>query len=292
MTLINELQRKTIDPSISVSDLLKIAYMVAVKLNINDFEQWIDSELKGYTETTTELPEYRFIGGIMRSFNPIYGWRDVNVNVPWLIEELGHIPVIDKLSEIEYLVKSESEIYRPLPPQMAKNFSQNNYGMQAIIFLNKHQFHGIIDNVRTKILKWTLTLEKEGILSENMTFNEDERASIQGITINNFVGNVANASIQQGIGNTMNIESHNSDIDTAKFLVSELKKIVSNMPNDENKETTRADLETIERQLKSPVPKIAIVKELLKSVRNVIEGAIGSLTASYPAIADAFNKLV
>lgn len=125
-----------------------------------------------------------------------------------------------------------------------------------------------------------------------MTFNEKERTEAQNITINNnFFGSVTNAPIQQGNGNTMNIEQNKNELDTAKFLVEEIKKLMNDVPQNENKETLQADIETIESQLKSPTPKIFIIKELFKSARNVLEGTMGSLTASYPDIANAFNEL-
>lgn len=290
MTLVHDLQRKAIDQSVPISDLLRMAYMVAVKLNLTDFEQWLNNELNGYRDAN-DLPDYRSITGFMRSYNPYHGWRDVTVKDKRLVRALEHLPIVDKISEVEHLAKSAEEIYRQLQPEMDSSFSRKNYGMKAVIFLGKQQLHGIVDSVRTKILDWALVLEQKGILGAEMNFNEKERTTAQNITINNFVGNVANAPIQQGNGNTMNIEQHKNELDTAKFLVEEIKKLMNDMPQDEKKETLQADIETVESQLKSPAPKMPIIKELFKSVRNVIEGTMGSLTASYPDIANAFNEL-
>lgn len=39
MTLVHNLQKQALDPNIPISDLLRIAYTVAVKLSLTDFEQ-------------------------------------------------------------------------------------------------------------------------------------------------------------------------------------------------------------------------------------------------------------
>lgn len=100
--------------------------------------------------------------------------------------------------------------------------------MKAAIFLNEQQLFGIIDSVRTQILDWSLKLEQKGILGDNMTFDENEIQNAQGITINNFIGSVANAPIQQGLTNTMTIENSRTDnIEIAKSLIAEINKILT-----------------------------------------------------------------
>jgi hypothetical protein len=42
----------------------------------------------------------------------------------------------------------------------------------------------------------------------------------------------------------------------------------------------QSDLATIETQLSSPRPKVEIIKESLRSIRNIAEGTVGSMAAS------------
>ena len=42
----------------------------------------------------------------------------------------------------------------------------------------------------------------------------------------------------------------------------------------------RGDIATIETQLSSPRPKVEIIKESLRSIRNIADGAVGSMAAS------------
>jgi hypothetical protein len=51
--------------------------------------------------------------------------------------------------------------------------------------LSTTAFRGILENVRSKLLDWTLELEKQGVLGENMSFNQAEKQIAHNITVNN-----------------------------------------------------------------------------------------------------------
>ena len=57
-----------------------------------------------------------------------------------------------------------------------------------------------MERVKNTILEWTLQLESEGILGENMQFNISEKERAQSIpqTINNYYGNtnVINSAVE------------------------------------------------------------------------------------------------
>ena len=118
MTLVQDLLKKALDTNISTSDLLRNAYTVAFKLNIPDLKQWINNELNGYKDAN-DLPDYRFVKGFMRSYNPYHGWQDVTIKDKKLIRALEHLPIVDKISAIEQFTESKEEI-RNLPNSMPK----------------------------------------------------------------------------------------------------------------------------------------------------------------------------
>lgn len=293
MKLVLELQKKALDSNISVVDLLRTAYSVAVKLNLNEFKKWISCELNGYLDSSEELPDYRFVVGTMKCLHPFYGWTNIIIDDPVLIGEIEHMPIWQKISEIEQLAQTTCLTGKYLPPKLNVAFAKQNHGMMAATIIDKSQCHGILDSVKNKVLDWALNLEKNGILGEDMSFNENEIKSAQGITINNFVGSVANAPVQQGIKNTLTIDNNTNDIETSRFLISEIKKIIPDFPNLQNNDFLQADIATIDSQLKSPTPRMYFIKELFGSIRNIIEGALGSnLATTYPKIVEAFQKLM
>lgn len=291
MKFVHHLQNLALQSENSIVDLLRNAYVIACKLNLLDFKQWILHELNGY-DNIQDLPQYRFISSVIKFNNPCYGWLETNISDKKLLKELAHLPITDKISEIHQLISDKNIPIRYLPPNLDIALSESYYGMKAAIFLNEQQLFGIIDCVRTQILDWSLTLEQKGILGDNMTFDENELKNAQGITINNFVGSVANTPMQQGLVNTMTIENSRTDnIEIAKSLVSEINKMLENMPPSEDKDTILADVSTIDSQLKSPKPKINIIKEVARSIRNILEGSFGSLIANaYPKIHELLHN--
>ena len=75
-SLVLELQRDSLDSSVAISGLLRKALVVAHKLQIREFEEWVTRELDGY-QNAAEVPQYRQIQGSVRVWNPFHGWQPV-----------------------------------------------------------------------------------------------------------------------------------------------------------------------------------------------------------------------
>src|SRR2546428_7315747 len=61
-SLVLDSQRHIIESDRPVSDLLRMALVIAKKLELKEVEQWIESELNGYSHTTS-VPRYRDVSG-------------------------------------------------------------------------------------------------------------------------------------------------------------------------------------------------------------------------------------
>lgn len=59
-----KLQQLALDPNIPIGELLSNAYVIALKLDINDFSAWCQKELHGYQEGD-QIPAYRIFRGNM-----------------------------------------------------------------------------------------------------------------------------------------------------------------------------------------------------------------------------------
>lgn len=136
-------------------------------------------------------------------------------------------------------------------------------------------------------------LEHQENVGENMTVESKSPHTEPGINIvNNYSCTFTNSQLQQGNNNTMNLKKDDTEIETVKSLLTELKKITKNLPDNHQQSELQADIETIESQLKSPKPKIGFIKEICKSMRNILEGSIGStLATTYPYIDELLKKL-
>jgi hypothetical protein len=71
-TIVEQIQRDALDPSVSVSTLLRRVKLAAAKLGLGQVENWVEQELNGYSST---LPEYRIMRGSPMAFNPYTGWQ-------------------------------------------------------------------------------------------------------------------------------------------------------------------------------------------------------------------------
>jgi len=72
-SLVLELQRDALDASVPILALLRKSLVVAKKLNIQEFQHWVQNELNGYANGS-EIPKYRFVRGELKAFNPYQGW--------------------------------------------------------------------------------------------------------------------------------------------------------------------------------------------------------------------------
>ena len=142
-----------------------------------------------------------------------------------------------------------------------------------------------------------MKLEKEGVLGEGMSFTPKERAVAATINIDNFVQGVTDSQIQ--IGSPRAQQIHQIDeavLSLLRDLVSALDNVVheqSSTEQDSSVDEVRAELDTLRAQVNSPRPKRGVVKESLKSLRTILEGAAGSVLASNaPALIDNAARIL
>jgi AbiTii len=176
-SLVLELQRDVLNPEISVLVLLRKALVVAKKLNIQEFQQWVEKELKGYPDGS-DVPKYRFMLGVLKANNPYHGWSPVRV--PSQIHELiSKRPVHQPISQIETLVKNlkdKNASLTAMPPaleELLREYANIPFEMQ--IHIDVSQAKVVLEAVRDVILDWSLKLEEDGILGEEMTFSQEEK---------------------------------------------------------------------------------------------------------------------
>jgi hypothetical protein len=176
-SLVEELQRDALDSSVSVLDLLRKALVVATKLNIDEFKEWIELELKGYSGQET-VPDYRNVVGEIKAYHPynlFYGW------IPCILPDdinqmVSKNALFQSISELQNLVeKSENFLYVSTPFQdiLRELFdSETNYSLK----ISTSQMSRILEHTKDIILKWSLQLEEDGILGDGMTFNKQEKS--------------------------------------------------------------------------------------------------------------------
>ena len=252
--LVSELQKDALDANVKVSDLLRKAYVVATKLNIPDFKDWIQKELNGYdADDKDEIPNYRLITGEIRYYNPYHGLQPIIVqNTEWA-KALQNRHAFQSIREFEDLMtnpdtngslcmsfsqETENLLYKHIPRLNARPY----------LFFSRTTISKIIDIVKNTILEWALKLEEEGITGDGVSFSEEEKKKAennQTIHIENFqgiLGNVTGSTVNQD--NTINIQQADFESLT-RFLeskgveqddIEELKKAVKEETSIESSE--------------------------------------------------------
>lgn len=204
MSIVLELQKLAIENNTDVLQLLRKAYLIARKLELTDFESWLDCELHGYKDNS-KLPRYRNIRGELKGYNPMRGWIPVVINDTEFEQLFSTAPVSEPIASIcELLRKAKDQVVFPLTGSQCAVISKLvEFNTKYSIFCPTSQLSNIIEQVKTEILSWALLLEQNGILGTDITFSTEEKNTAQSNDrivnyVNYFNGPVGNAQIQQG----------------------------------------------------------------------------------------------
>lgn len=210
--IVLQLQQLAASSDASAGELLRMSRIVATKLGLDDFNQWIVQELHGYPGDV-EVPEYRVRIGELQAFNPYNGrYMPVRFVGGEINEKLSTVHFRQPVGELEDLVRETS-----------KGFVQVRFADRQIDVIRQMldpgdrdwvipfrklantQVSSILDRVRNIILDWALKLEAAGILGTGVTFSDDEKdkaARSQEITIQNFqgiIGDVTQSTVTQNL---------------------------------------------------------------------------------------------
>lgn len=286
-SIVLDLQRESMNKDSNISNLLRKSFVIARKLNIEDFEKWVNQELNGYMNEPDKIPDYRVVRGSVQFLNPIYGWRPVIIENPETADIVSTHKISQPITEIEYLVtRSDSDhLIVQLPQNIQNQLSKSVDGMPTKfqVSFGISQAQQIIDSVRNIMLDWSIQLEEDGILGEGVSFSTEEKheADKQNYTVNNFYGNTSGVQIQQHTQDSNQIQSNSIDFQNVKEFISMLQKNLSQIKLEkESEKTLELEIDKILNELKESKPKSGLIKESMMTIRNVLEGITGSLVAS------------
>lgn len=181
--IVLELQREALKSNSDVVSLLRKAYLVARKLKLKEFESWINNELNGYKDDN--VPIYRMLNGTLKGYNQFYGWT--SVQIPREFEkEIKSFKTRDSITSLVNVCNAtrNNEVMIWLDSKYNKMISSFvGFEMNFAIFITTNQIYNIIERIKTTILDWTINLEENGILGENLEFSNFERECAQKILL-------------------------------------------------------------------------------------------------------------
>lgn len=168
-----------------MTDILRKALILLSKLKIPEFKEWVIKELNGYSNDD-KIPDYRVVQGELKGYNPIYGLVPVLIDDSEMEKILNTRKLTQSIPELEDLVSNSNEksLHINVPDNIPMMF---NIDSKVILKISSSQIVKIIENVRTKLLDWTLSIENDEPISNELILLEDENKSLPTIPISNNV---------------------------------------------------------------------------------------------------------
>jgi len=202
-SIVKQLQEEACNTNTKLLDLLRKALLIANKLKLIEFEQWVKQELSGYTDKKL-IREYRIANCEIKANVPGQGWQ--TLYFPNRKDELmvKRVPIMQSISELQELRGTSKELIMPLRG-VELQILQNTFKTNSEItrFIPNTAIDKICEAVKTTILEWALQLESEGILGEGISFTVQERniasnnLSIQIEHFHGILGNIDNSIVTQ-----------------------------------------------------------------------------------------------
>ncbi|WP_423391489.1 hypothetical protein [Burkholderia sp. LMG 21824] len=206
--IVIQLQELASNSDHDISDSLRKALMVATKLDLAAFRGWILAELNGYAGASREmLPDYRTIHGELRVQNPFHGLQ------PFLVPQNLHdavtqVHVTESVASIQQLIEGSQTghlvfYFSPEQERILMSMQDGFAPLRPLRVIGANKLMAILNTVRTRILEWSLSLERENILGHGLSFSASEKQAAmhsQNIRIENFqgiLGNVEGSSVTQ-----------------------------------------------------------------------------------------------
>lgn len=269
----------------NISTILRKSLVVARKLKIIEFEQWVNQELNGFKVPNEEVPEYREFVGKVQYFNLYHGWSPVVIQDEEILDIVSRAKLKQPITEIEDLVKSDSDYLLYQIPQGQQNLLSEffNETLQFRLTFGKSQAQRMIDTVRNIILDWALKLEEDGIMGEGLSFSDKEKqeASKQNYNINNFYGNASGIQFQQNSPNSTQTMNNGVDVGQIADLIAKIKENLNQTGlSKEQQSIVDSEVETVTAELVSVQPQPTVIQKSLQSIKATLEGAGGNLVAS------------
>ena len=283
-SIVLELQKDLLQKDCDVMQVLRKAHLIAVKLNLTEFDAWIQGELHGYTCEAEKLPAYRHMKGELKAKNPRLGW------IPAILstqsgQTLDTIPIYESLSSlIDVGQKAKGNYFcYSYPPEFSMKICRQAGAptyMEIALFISTHRIVEAVEQVKNCLLEWTINLESKGILGENMTFNETETESAKGLPqqVNYYGpvvhGNVTGSQIVSGSGNTATFYGAEAEI------IHEVKESLEKEAiSEDDMETAIELLEDISEKL-SQNKKPGVIKAALSGLKDFLLAAGADITAA------------
>jgi len=280
MTLLRQIQEELASSDVDVVAVLRKCKILARRLHSDQFAQWVDWELNGYSKDA-DVPEYRTVHPVhYASFS----------NGHWSVQQQ---PISTLLLDKEWRHLFEPFPYRAGITAVQALAATDGGGMldrnelrfllkNKVVDLPCHQFWSQISDVELKqivsavtnrLLDFVMDIEAENPDAGEAPASEIPvpPETVQQLVQNHFHGPVGNiAQNSSGFSQTAAL-----DVGAVRAVVCDVRaELAAVQLEPEARASAEAQLATIEAQIASPTPNEGIVREAGRSLRTILEGAV------------------
>lgn len=285
--IVEQLQHDALDRDVPVSDLLRKAKVVAVKLSLDEAVEWIELELAGYRDRD-RIPDYRELRGQPKAFNPVRGWVPIMFTGDDELQGvISECKLHDSISELEYLAKGEGPLNIPFGSShtavLAKAFEIEPTPMA--LYFGRDRVVGVLDAVRNRVLDWAMELEKAGILGDGLSFSPKEKAAANNPNVTYNIAHIANVSGAigpvSGAASVTSIQLNESQVGELSKLVKQIGELKDRMGLTESQDGELGEhIEAIDEELKKDQLDDGRIKGILRSIKSISESTTGNVVAT------------
>ena len=250
MNLLDEIRSDLINESANISNTLRKAKILASAIGLSEFSEWVDCELRGYTDWD-KVPNYRrfhptnlgtFSGplqsGVKNMVLPTY-------NLPDEIREFAeNLIFFEGVGMLE--AQGSGTLQRKWPQEMVMLAQDSLQLTGGMVLVDAHQpvpsyaISGVLDQVKNRLLDFVLGLQESNVTSEDLDSRSVEREVARNLFNINIYGDrniVASGeqvnqrleSVQKGDIDSLMKKLRKFDIDDKDL--SELRDAVSADPS-------------------------------------------------------------
>lgn len=281
--LVLELQAEALNRDTPVSDLLRKALVVSRKLGVQEVDEWLSHELRGYA-VDAGVPPYREVHGQIKVWNPYHGWQPLHFGDANIGQKLSARKITQPIGELESLNTGSGGLHMPFPERVKNQLMGGmEVPLEPTLHIPASEVVGILDAARNTVLDWALELERSGVLGDGLTFTNQEKTAANQITyqITNNIGSMSHSQLQQSSPSGSQSISITNNLSELSNLVHDIKKKVEelDLPARQVAQLT-AEIDTVLSQSVAPEPRASTIEECLVSIRTILEGVASNVLAS------------
>ena len=229
--MIKELIKDLSFDKITLNQALTRAKIIAFEINNEDFKNWINKELNGYS-VNDKLPDYRIIPCDIFAVLKAYGQRKtVPYDMTSIDKELDgkiyKMDILQSVSVLESELKDSEETYgyQNFPIHILQKLKKNNKLITSVQRRIQHsQLQNILNLTKQKLLDTLLDLDKVfPDLQDNFKNTPENQEKTNTIINNHIYGD--NASSNIGVGDSLSQKISNNYEIKIEQTISDLKEL-------------------------------------------------------------------